>query len=97
MKVWDESLISSFSDWSQGFTLEHYLVDVASQTVIKKLDIPLSKAWQRVVQISETEYAFPANTVDGNFIYIYNNSDDSLTKGVKLSGSFAINNFLKVE
>lgn len=80
-----KDLITQYSDYS-GYVLEYWVVDLASGTA-EKLDIPLSKMVRLdITNVEGSKYAIRANTQGGTFYYIYDSSNDSLSKGAEYVG-----------
>ena len=86
IKVFRSDLIEVYADPVNKAVLEHWVVDVQTQTATK-LDIPLSLApFSDPVSIGNNRYGIVANTSEGNFIYIYNEADGTVMRGLEYQG-----------
>lgn len=86
IKVFRSDLIEVYADHVQKAVIEHWVVDVQEQTATK-LDIPLSLApFSDPVFIGNDRYGIVANTDEGNFIYIYNELDGTVERGLEYEG-----------
>lgn len=67
---------------------EYYLLDIAKQQMIKKLDLPLDKGTRKdgIIVNGNKVYIAVNSETDGNYIWNYNLKTDKLTKGLKLGG-----------
>jgi hypothetical protein len=76
--------------------IDFYLLDIASQTT-KRLKLPLDKGTRKQCVLIENGLAYIAINSDkeGSAVWIYNPANDSLKKGLKLTGE--INYFLRLE
>lgn len=93
-KVFRNDLIVEFNDYFSGFVVEHYLLDLEAQTA-EKLDMPLTSGHDDAfAAIGEGKFALNANTENGNFIYIFDSSDESVTQGLEYIGAQGIDNFI---
>lgn len=85
-KVHRKDLINTYADYNGAFCVEHWVVDLASGSATK-LDIPLSKRTKySIINVGGSKYAIGANTSSGNFYYIYDSSNGSVTKGAGYVG-----------
>ena len=86
IKVFRSDLIEQFADYSQKAVIEHWIVDVQTQTA-EKLDIPLSLApFADPVVLDDGNFGIVANTSEGSFIYIYDESTGSVQQGLEYEG-----------
>mgnify|MGYP001792502699 FL=1 len=86
IKVFRSDLIEQFADYSQKAVIEHWVVDVQTQTA-EKLDIPLSLApFADPVVLDDGNFGIVANTSEGSFIYIYDESTGSVQQGLEYEG-----------
>lgn len=89
-QVFRSDLITEYADYSNSFTIEYYVVDLSTE-VVTKLDIPLCQYPRDMIEyIGDDKVAITANTEEGNFIYIYNSTTNTVTKGIEYSGTETI-------
>ena len=67
---------------------EFYVIDIANQKVIKKLDLPLDKGTRKecVLVEGDTVYIAVNSKTDGNYIWNYHLKSGKLSKGLQLAG-----------
>jgi hypothetical protein len=84
-----KDLFKGLSDHYSAAHFEFYLVDLESQTVVNKLDLPLDKGTRRECVLLEGDYAYLSinSTTKGNYIWSYNIKTGALKKGLQLSGN----------
>jgi len=81
-------LFKGLADHYSTAHFEYYLLDIAKQQVIKKLDLPLDKGTRKdgIIVNGNKVYIAVNSETDGNYIWDYNLKTDKLTKGLKLGG-----------
>jgi hypothetical protein len=83
-----KDLFKGLSDHYSTAHFEFYLIDLATQKVIKKLELPLDKGTRRACVIVSGEMAYISvnSTKEGNYIWLYNIKTRNLKKGLQLAG-----------
>lgn len=83
-----KDLFKGLSDHYSTAHFEFYLIDLATQKVIKKLELPLDKGTRRACVIVSGEMAYISvnSTKEGNYIWLYNIKTGNLKKGLQLAG-----------
>jgi len=83
-----KDLYKGLSDHYSTPHFEFYLLDIANQKVIKKLDLPLDKGTRKdcILVNGDAVYIAVNSTTEGNYIWKYNLKTDELTKGLQLGG-----------
>ncbi|RYF24732.1 MAG: hypothetical protein EOO42_05170 [Flavobacteriales bacterium] len=86
-----KDLFKGIADHYSTPHFEFYLLDIGSQKVIKKLDLPLDNGTRKECVIVENNVVYIAvNSIsEGNYIWKYDLQKDKLTRGLQLSGKTA--------
>lgn len=93
-QVFRGDLITAYADYSESYTIEYYVVDLITESVTQ-LDIPLCKYPRDMIEyIGDEKVAITANTAEGNFVYIYNSSTNTVSKGLEYTGADTISSFI---
>lgn len=84
-----KDLFKGLGDHYSTAHFEFYLVDVKTQQVVKKLELPLDKGTRRECVLMAGDYAYISinSSTKGNFIWKYNIHTGTLKKGLQLSGN----------
>ncbi len=83
-----KDLYKGLSDHYSTPHFEFYLLDIVSQKVIKKLDLPLDKGTRKECVLVNGDIAYIAvnSSTDGNYIWKYDLKTGKLSKGLQLGG-----------
>jgi len=82
-----ENKVKEWNDWWYADMWEYLVVDVTTQQVIKKLDLPpLLNSRSAVVHDGKAYIAVNDPTADAIYIYEYDPIADTLKKGLKVEG-----------
>ena len=83
-----KDLFKGLADHYSTPHFEFYLLGIAKQKVVKKLDLPLDKGTRKDCIIIDRDKVYIAvnSETDGNYIWNYDLITDKLTKGLKLGG-----------
>ncbi len=86
-----KDLFKGIADHYSTPHFEFYLLDIANQKVIKKLNLPLDKGTRKECVLVEGDIVYIAvnSATEGNYIWKYNVKSDELTKGLQLGGKAA--------
>lgn len=86
------NLLNTFEDYFQTDVFDYYVVDVAAKTKTK-LDLPLSKVVHASTVVVENGKAYIAvsSSTSGNYVYTYDITSGSLTKGLEIKGVDNVN------
>ena len=84
-----KDLYKGLGDHYSTAHFEFYLIDVATASVVKKLELPLDKGTRRECVLVNDDQAYISvnSDSDGNYIWIYDIKTGSLKKGLQLAGS----------
>jgi len=84
-----KDLFKGLDDHYSTAHFEFYLIDVLTQKVIRKLDLPLDKGTRRECVLIEGNIAYISinSSIEGNFVWIYNIKTGSLKKGLQMEGN----------
>ncbi|EDM34677.1 hypothetical protein PBAL39_14009 [Pedobacter sp. BAL39] len=84
-----KDLYKGISDHHSTAHFEFYLLDIKKKTVLKKLDLPLDKGTRRECVLVENDVAYISvnSPKEGNDIWMYDLKNESLKKGLHLSGN----------
>ena len=75
-----------YDKYANGYSMETWIIDINDNSA-EKLNIPLSKSPSvNFLRLPDGKIAIPSNTASGNFVYIYNPTDNSITKGLEYVG-----------
>lgn len=87
VQTFNKSLITASNDYASKFATEYYEVDLNAKTA-KKLDLPASRNPRgNLSTLSDGRVAILANTESGSFIYLYDGSTGSVSKGLEYTGA----------
>ena len=90
-----KDLFTGFEDHYKVPHIEFYVLDLAKKTS-KKLDLPLDKGTSRQCVLLENGIVYLSiNSESGNYIWIYNPKDETLTKGLQVKDD--IDYILRIE
>ncbi|MEM8506457.1 MAG: hypothetical protein AAF717_01455 [Bacteroidota bacterium] len=79
-------MIEQFADYSQKAVIEHWVVDVQTQTA-EKLDIPLRLApFADPVRLDDDRFGILANTSEGSCIHLYDAATGAGQQGLEYVG-----------
>lgn len=83
-----KDLFKGLSDHYSTAHFEFYLIDLAAEKVLKKLELPLDKGTRRACVIVSGDIAYISvnSTKEGNYIWLYNIKTGNLKKGLQLAG-----------
>lgn len=98
VKILDKSAISSWQDYADKYLGEYYVVDVAAKTKTK-LNIPKSIAhpYANNILVEGNMVYMAALTSEGYFIYTYNSTTGTVTKGATLNGINGVDQLVKLK
>nr|WP_157246891.1 DUF4374 domain-containing protein [Pedobacter panaciterrae] len=84
-----KDLFKGLSDHYSTAHFEFYLVDLSAAKILKKLNLPLDKGTRRECVIVKDGLAYIAvnSSTEGNFVWIYNPTTETLNKGLELAGN----------
>lgn len=87
-----KDVLLTFQDYNNTDVFEYYVVDVAKKTKTK-LNLPLSKYTSASPVIVEDgkAYILVSSNANGHFVYTYDISSGSLTKGIEIKGLDYVN------
>ncbi|RZK58302.1 MAG: hypothetical protein EOO87_00585 [Pedobacter sp.] len=96
IKIFDKTQISTWQDYDGKYISEYYVLDVVNKTKTK-LNIPksLPNPYATNVLLDGGVAYLAVTTAEGSFVYKYNLSSGSVTKGVKLDGVNGISTLVK--
>ena len=90
VKMCDEELIEEYQDYSNPangvYSKQYYIADINAGTMTK-LDVPNSFSPYGSIVEFDGKFAFPVNTADGNYIYIYNSATGEVNQGISIEGT----------
>jgi hypothetical protein len=89
MRCERKDLFTGLSDHYSKAHFEFYLLDLSTQQVIKKLNLPLDKGTRRECVLVDKGFAWIAtnSTLEGNYIWKYDIGKDTLIKVMQLAGN----------
>lgn len=98
VQVFRSDLVTAYGDYQGAFVIEYYVVDLETETT-EQLNIPLSKYPRRAMALlNDGTVAIVGNTEsDGNNIYIYDATANTITKGLEYTGTEFIETFMNFE
>lgn len=87
-----KDLLLTFTDYNNTDVFEYYVVDVVNKTKTK-LNLPLSKyaSSSPVLVENGKAYILVSSNANGSFVYTYDISSGSLTKGIEVKGLDYVN------
>ncbi|WP_293306641.1 hypothetical protein [Pedobacter sp. UBA5917] len=96
VKIFDKSQISTWQDYSGKYIADYYLIDVVNKTKTK-LNVPKStpNAYSTNVLVDGDVAYIGALTSEGYYVYAYNLSSGTVTKGAKLDGVSGLSKLVK--
>jgi hypothetical protein len=97
VQVFRSDLITKYADYD-SYVIEYHSIDLSTKETTK-LEIPVSKYPRNMIQsIGDGKVAIIANTeTEVNGVYIYNESTQTVTKGLEYNGTETISAFLLFE
>lgn len=96
VKIFDKAQISTWQDYSGKYIADYYIIDVVNKTKTK-LNIPKSipNPYSKNVLVDGDVAYIGALTAEGYYVYSYNLTSGTVTKGAKLEGVSGLSKLVK--